>query len=651
MPDCSRTAPADPEGSARVCPLAQEQSAKTVARAVLLSLVGLGACWVVMGVAGLLPAETAGGARPTETTAWRTVQVVAVLVATATPWSLRLLAPRRWSLESVVLASASALLAGSSLAALRGTAWGFDGLYSDAGFRTETVTRYASSPALADYAYRGLTAYYPPLWPWLQGRAADLLGLSGWQVMKPAQIAVCLVIVPLGWLQWRRALTPVTGAWVAAAVAVLTAIPNKPDEWLVLCLLLPWWLEVCRGLRRPEVRAGGVVRHGLILGLLLLCHTYFFAPLAVATAIGMALDVLARRPVTPRFPAALGIGAVGILVATPTWWHLAVARVAGLPGDDLQRRWSPPGFDLPPHPLPIDPRGLLEAAALIWLVIALRRSRPAAELLLVLLTGYVFMVGGQLLQPWGVAVLPEKSSELIEATYAVAAVLGVRAGWSAWRRRSAPSPTARRAAVTAVAVLSLLAAGQAVGRGMADPSRPAQSMRYPDGSFPAGGPVPASPRWHPWGVLPGETGPSVSQVDNAWRELTGRRLGPDDVLISARADVAAITPVHLFITWKSIYSHPHAQFDRRLTQLRTLERCDDAACAWEALRRSGLDPVDGLVLNTDADGPYLTVTVDDFPEGWTRQRVSVRPDLLRAPWFRVAEVRGVLVVAVRPAAA
>lgn len=621
-------------------------AARTAGTAVLLGALGAGVCWGVVSCTGLLPTGPDGGVRPTETTPWRAVQALAVLAAVATALALRLAAPSRVSREAAVLAGASSLLAGSAVAVLHGTAWGFDGLYSDAGFRTQSVTRYTSSPQLADYAYSGLTAYYPPLWPWLQGRVADVLGVPGWQVMKPAQVAACLVIVPLGWLLWRRVLPPRTASWVAATVPVLTAIPNKPDEWLVLCLLLPWWLEVCRGLRRPGVPPGGVVRHGLVLGLLLLCHTYFFAPLAVATAVGMLSDLVARRPVTPRFPAALGIGAVGVLVALPTWWHLAVAWRAGLPGDDLQRRWSPPGFDLPPHPLPIDPRGVVEALALVWLVLAVRRSRTAAELLLVLVTGYAVVVGGQLLQPWGVAVLPEKSAELIEATYAAAAVLGVRAAWFRWRARARPSPRTRATAVVAAAVLGLLVAGQAVGRGMVDPSRPAQSMRYPDGSFPAGGAAPASPRWHPWGVLPGDAGPSVSEVDAAWRDLTGRGLDKDDVLLTARADVAAIIPVHLAIAWKSIYSHPHAQFEQRLDLIRTLADCGDPACASSILRSDELDVVDGLVLNTDDDGPYLTVTVDTFPDGWVRERVPIAQRVLTAPYFQVAEVDGVLVVRV-----
>lgn len=584
---------------------------------------------------------------PSAEPGWRAGVVLAVVVATFTPLTLR--AIRRVPGEAWVLAPGAALLSTAALGALHGTAWGFDGLYSDAGFRTEAVTRFAASPDLADYAYRGLSAYYPPMLPWLQGRSADLLGLQGWQVMKPTQIAVCLLIAPLAWLLWRRVLSSVLAAWVAVAVAVLSANPAKPDEWLVLCLVVPWWLEVCRGLRRPEVPRWGAARHGLVLGALLLCHTFFFAPLAVATVLGVLVDLARRRPVTPHVGTGLRIAAVGLVVAVPTWWHVVVARVADLPSDDLQRRWSPPGFDVPPHPLPLDPRGIVEAVAVVWLLVALRRSKVAAELTLVVLTAYVFMVGGQLLQPRGLAVLPEKASELIEAGFAAAGVLGLRAGWLAWRRWRGPSPRLRRIALVALTVVGVLAAGQSLHRGVLGPAQASQSMRYPDGSFPAGGPSPLNPRWHPWGVAPGSAGPSVQAVERAWRRLSGSRLSSDDVVLSARADLTAMVPVHAFITWKSIYSHPNGEFARRLRSLRALADCSGPACAHRVLTGRTFGPVDGLVLNTDADGPYITVAVDTFPDGWRKERISLPRRLFRAPYFRTSDTSGALVVATQRA--
>ncbi len=61
---------------------------------------------------------------------------------------------------------------------------------------------------------------------------------------------------------------------VAALVSIWTAHPQKPDEWLVLSCLLPWWLLAVRDARAPGVRRWPAWRLGVVLGLLLLVHTY-----------------------------------------------------------------------------------------------------------------------------------------------------------------------------------------------------------------------------------------------------------------------------------------------------------------------------------------------------------------------------------------
>lgn len=557
----------------------------------------------------------------------------------------------RHSPASGVLAAGSTLLGVVALGSLRGSAWGFDGIYSDAGFRTQMVTRFTDSWALADYSYKGLAAYYPPLWPWLQGRAAAALDLPGWTIMKPTQIVVCLLLPVLSWLLWRRILPELMAAWVATTVALSTTLAHKPDEWLVLCLLLPWWLEVCRGARRVEVAAWGVIRHGVVLGLLLLTHTYFFAPLAIATALGAASDLVRRRPVQPRPARAAVIGGVGLLVAMPTWWHLAEARLAGLPGDDLQRRWSPIGFDGPALPLPYDARGVLELVGVIWLILLWRRSHLAAGLSWALVSSYVFMVGGQLAQPLGLAVLPEKSEELTEAVLAASGVLGLGALGRWWRARPSRGNKAQRRALTiatttAVTTVGLGLAVTSLSRGLWGHAGPAQTMRYPDGGFPASGSAPADPNWHPWGVAPGTAQASVAEVQGAWRELTGRELNSDVVLVSARADVAATTPVHLFIPWKSIYSHPYGRFEARLQVLQELERCTEPACARALLRENDFEAVDGLVLNRGRDDYYLSVTVDTFPDAWVRRSISFDPSVFDTRAFDVVELRGSVVIRV-----
>lgn len=551
--------------------------------------------------------------------------------------------PRRSrTAASLIAAGTSVGLVTVATIALHGTRWNFNALWSDAGFRTEAATRFADSPALADYGYRGLPGYYPPALPWLQGRAADLVGQPAWTMMKPTMLVLAAVVPLLAYLLWRRVVPDLPAALVVLATTVTTLNLVKPDEWLVLSLVLPWWLELTRDLRVPERSRLSWWVHGVILGVLVLWHSYFFVPLAVATLLGMAVDRVRRRPAPLSAGRAVGVALVGLLVSIPYWGPTAWLRLHGAPSDHLQMRWSRSGWEWPPWPLPVDLVGVLGALGVAWVLWRFGTDRLAEGLGVGLAGAYAFFLGGQWLQRYGVALLPEKSDELITALLTSAGVLGLRE--AAIRLR----PTRGRA-VAAAAVAGMLAVLGVVALAQDttfDGQRSAaQHTRYPDGSYPAGGPAAPDARRHPWDVSPGD--PSVAQVSGAWDRVAGRPLDGDTVLVTARADLLATVPVHPFIAWKSIYSHPAGRFAERLALLRRVGQCSDSQCAADLLRHNGFDRVDGLVLNTLPGGVGLTVAVDTFPNGWVLRRVTFSRDLFRAPYFAVRRVGPVSVIAVR----
>lgn len=572
-------------------------------------------------------------------------------------------------LPSLVVGGTAALVSGGAAVALFGTRWSYNATYSDAGFRTEAATRFADSPALADYGYRGLPSYYPPALPWVQGRLADLVGIPAWQAMQPVALVLAVAIPALAYLAWRRVLPDGVAATVVAVTSLLTVDLVKPDEWLVLSVVLPWWLELVRDLRRPGVARRSAWGHGLVLGGLLLTHSYYFVPLTLATLAGLALDAAGRRPMPLRPLRAVAVAVVGVAVASPYWAPMALTRLRGASADDLQRRWSPPGFEVPPLPLPPEADGVLGLLCVAWLALRLAwRPRPAGErgeatpvepletrlahtLAVLLATSYAFFVGGQWLQPFGLALLPEKTDHLIVAVFGVGAVLALREARAALRRRRAgglPLLEVVVAAVVAAALTATFAGHWMVGR----PPLAAQQIRYPDGTYPAGGIPEADTTRHPWSVSPLPTGPSTDEVRAGWRELTGRSLGDESVLVTSRADLLATTPVHPFLSWKSIYSHPYGQFEQRLDLLRRTARCPNPRCTWRLLRDNRFDRVDGLVLNQRPDGLGLTVTTDTFPDGWVQTPVTFDAAALREPWFSRRDVGNVAVVALnrRPAA-
>lgn len=560
------------------------------------------------------------------------------------------LVARRPRLAPAAIVSATAVtVSGLALLALHGTRWNFNGVYSDLGFRTQAATRFADSPALADYGYRDLPSYYPPALPWIQGRLADLAGVPAWAMMKPVTIVLAALIPVLAYLLWRRVVPDLPAACVVAATSLATANLTKPDEWFVLALLVPWWLELVRGVRLPSHRPWSVWVHGSILGGLLLFHSYYFLALGVATMVAALVDLVCRRPMTLRPLRALAVGGIGLVVAVPYWLGMAVQKLKGAPGDDLQRRWSEVGFTMPPLPLPTDVVGAIGMLGVLWLAFRTRTDRLAEALTVALATTYAVFVGGQWLQRFELAILPEKSDPLISALLVVSGVLALH---DVWRRSAARLPgrlprpgrvlVATGVAVALSVLLSLVHAQLWVsGR----PPLAAQQMRYPDGSYPAGGVADPETTRHPWSVTNSPLEPSVDEVEQQWRDLTGRALDSGTVLVSSRADILATRPVHPFVMWKSIYSHPYGQFEDRLALLQRVSACGGPRCAAELLRENPFDPVDGLILTRTRQGLRLSVTTDKFPDGWELTRLHFDERLFRGPWFERRDVGGVAVVA------
>src|SRR3712207_314010 len=125
-----------------------------------------------------------------------------------------------------------------------------------------------------------------------------------------------------------------------------------------------------------DFRASGVNRWpswrlGVVLGLLLLVHTFWFLPFGVATLLALAYDAVRHRyrpGFEPRLPLrrALAIGAVGLSVSAVSWAPALLARLR-LPSDDLQLRYSYVGGNEPTLPSLFEAAEVAGVVGLAWL--------------------------------------------------------------------------------------------------------------------------------------------------------------------------------------------------------------------------------------------------------------------------------------------
>src|SRR5438874_291537 len=124
--------------------------------------------------------------------------------------------------------------------ALHGTPFGFGGLGSDAGRLAAMANRYASTWHSADGIVPSVPSHYPPLFPWLVGRASALVHVPAWRLLGPAEAITLSFAVIAGYLLWRRLLPGPLALAVTLPVLLCFSLPEKAFEILALAVFVPW---------------------------------------------------------------------------------------------------------------------------------------------------------------------------------------------------------------------------------------------------------------------------------------------------------------------------------------------------------------------------------------------------------------------------
>lgn len=469
-------------------------------------------------------------------------------------------------------------------------------LGGDMAFRTEDVTRFASTWHLDDFTFRGLHAFYPPAWFWAAGRLAHALGIVPWHIVKPFTIGTVAAALLVAYALWRMVLSPAGALAAAIGASLVLSTQVGPVRFSTLAWYEPYscfvavtgaaW--VAAGLL--AVRRGGWARLALLAvvgAVLALSYYLLFLILAVVLLALASAPAPARRAALGRALALLG----AIAALTAVFWIPLAGAVLG--GSASQ------GHFVSPHLLVVaiglgGPAGLsVLAVVAAVLLLATWRAIPSQAVAGVIAGTIAYqLVSLATLVLSHNQLQPHRAATMLWATFGAAVPVALeclsRSGAPVLVLAAAPL---RRAAVAVAAVLAIPAVfllGAAQGTDLAS------------GPF----------------TRAAHLAPDLRQAAeiSGYITRTARRPPQRLTIVTGGRQLLVTEPYFGFLPLRARYAHPKADVPQRVAVLRAAAACPTPACARRTLTRSRFGPIDALVLARTPEGYRVDTQVDAFPD-------------------------------------
>lgn len=450
--------------------------------------------------------------------------------------------------------SPAALVVTTTAIPLSATRLYLDGLQVDQGFRTQFLTRMATTWGNQDMNYIDMPSYYPIGWFWLGGRLADLLGIPGWEVFQPWALvsiaaAGCL-LVPV----WRRltgSLPVGTAVAVVSVCVVLVTTPEEPYGAIVALGAPAATVLAYRALRGSWYATFGVM---IFLGASAAMYTLFTGVIAlsvvVLAAIGAVVFSRGRVPIVHLL--AIGIGS--ILIALIAWGPYFWALLNGHPrsGATAQHYLPPEGAQIPLPFLSPSVIGVLCLLGLIYFIVRVA-DHEVRTMGIATAVFYAWTVASMVAALGGTTLLGFRIDSLIALQLTTAGVLALAELRLIGVRQLYPVRTTSRASrtITVVMVVVLLGAGLHYAQSIPVRNENGIDHAYSDTDG--------------YGERADRFAPDVAQhYDEIDAEIRSHGHEPaDTVVLTDETNFMSYYPYYGFQAFTSHYANPLGEFGRR----------------------------------------------------------------------------------------
>lgn len=517
--------------------------------------------------------------------------------------------------------------------ALIGTPYGFYGMTDDNVRMAAAATRYSVTLIPSDGIVAGVPTEYPPLYPWLVGRASAVTGIPAWKLLPKAEILVIALAVLAAFLLWTR-LTDSIPLGLAAAVIGFAVYhsPWKPYEVLAIGVTVAWALMV---LWRPPRGLLHWVPAGLIGGLIVLNYQGYlmYAAPGYVVLLYLTWRKQADRGAYLRYVAKV-VG-LALVVASPFLIPLIWQRLTGggqyvadlYPAIAIDADWLP--F------LSFTVLGVVQLAGLAGMLGLRTRSWWATPLLVLTLGTYVYrLLYAVYFAISGHTGMIHHAAVMTDFLFAVAGVFTLveAAGWLFERLGTLGPLGPLRLGAVALTVLIAWTADSCLSGwtpnptgtaltttsmdGLTNPLILAYTEPSPGGHRPRDLQVDQTP-WFP-----------VTPIQHFVESVLGKQAEPSTLAYDER--LYAYLPWHGYITVDRTATMSTINWDARFAQLQALSRISDPQQFAQASASTKFGGIDVFILKQESDGWVWQ------PEDW-KQSIVFQPSQFDPAQFAVEQ--------------
>lgn len=491
---------------------------------------------------------------------------------------------------------------------LKNTPFAIPGVNVDGTFITAAITKFATFATYTDFTYKGLPSFYPPLYYYLFGKAATILNIEPYRMVKVGLVATVFLVPFITRLLWAQLGSLSLAALMPFVFLVYPTNWEKPAEWLSLVIFLPWWLVFVEGMtsRRSNARLGWLLTGGIIGGIIFQTYYYWFFIGCVSLLTAYLLVRLApchsksvdRTHLLNRL---MMLGSAALFSAI--YWLPLLLSIAGAGGiESFQNRLL--FQQLVPVQIPfMNPtvNGAFALGGLVYLALAFQRDRLAFVLFNLLIAAYLWVGLGYIGIVANFPLLNFKTFDLINYILPVAALLGLVHLWREY-------PAIRRqgqALIATLAVGVLIFTGQSFVQDFAH---------------------------HPGLKLTFET-KYPDRLIAGFKSAAGNGFTGSTIL--SDTPLPYYLPVYSFLAWDAHYSHPAAQFSQRATFLKQLSTVHDPALFAAALMNNHYDRIDTIVFDRSKAKDTLSFSYikNNFPFGYSTETITFSESLFDPRFF------------------